>query len=463
MANEQFNIEAEQSVLGSILVANDVLHKCHGLEAIHFSDPVHAEIFKECRALINEGKLASPVTLKYIFQDHPGMADLGGVGYLARLAGSASPMAAKDYAQTVKSLWARRDLVNAVSEAKERAESHAGGTVSEITGALEARLADNRNQGGSKPLARAFIHGVHRAVTELSDAYQGKSTPGRQTGLAAIDKFLGGFKPGRVYVLAGRPSMGKTAVGMNLAKRIACQGKGVIFASLEMPEVELTNRYLSQSLRERGQYVEYQRIENAWISEGEMGEIVEEAKAIADLPIWTITPENSDLIDLLSSIRSVARRFTDDNPLGMIVVDYLQLIGVKNQQNETAKIDAVSVAIKRISMELNVPVILLSQLNRAVETRDNKRPTLSDLRGSGSIEQDADAVIFCYRHAYYAEREMEGITDPVEKEDANQTVKAIENDLELIVAKHRGGKIGTIRLGIEIKYNHLFDKDEPMI
>ena len=449
------NIDAEQALLGAVLVNNDALHKCLGLVEEHFYDPVHARIFAAAKTLIDDGKIASPVTLKFPMQDDAGMNELGGPAYLVRLAGSSiSTFAAPDYAQTIQELAARRELLAATNEACERAMTHEGGTVSEIRGDLEAKLSKTYSAGEVKPY-ESFMKSLMLAVDTANEAYQGGTPKGLQTGLKAFDEFMGALKPGQIYILAGRPSMGKTAVALNLANRV---DGGVVFASLEMTAESLATRSISQRLREGGAAIPYRNIENGWMNENDFRQVLEAAQAIESTNMITIKPGNNELANLTSSIRAAARQIQKDGTLGMIVVDFLQLVKVKGLKSFDT-IGEVTSTFKALALQYNVPIIILSQLNRGVEARDNKRPVLSDLRGSGEIEEHGDNILFCYRPAYYLEREIESITDTEERVDAEADLKNMQNDLELIVAKQKNGKIGTIRLGCEIKYNHLFDRD----
>ena len=450
------NIDAEQALLGAVLVNNDALHKCLGLVEEHFYDPVHARIFAAAKTLIDDGKIASPVTLKFPMQDDAGMNELGGPAYLVRLAGSSiSTFAAPDYAQTIQELAARRELLAATNEACERAMTHEGGTVSEIRGDLEAKLATTYSASEVKPY-ETFLKSLMLAVEAANEAYKGGTPKGLQTGLKAFDEFMGAIKPGQIYILAGRPSMGKTAVALNIANRVKA---GVVFASLEMTAESLATRSISQSLREEGKSVPYRNIENGWMNEQDFRQVLEASQAIEKTNMITIKPGNNELSQLVSAIRAAARQIQKQTALGLIVVDFLQLVKVKGLKSFDT-IGEVTSTFKALALQYNVPIIILSQLNRGVEARDNKRPVLSDLRGSGEIEEHGDNILFCYRPAYYLEREIESITDTEERVDAEADLKSMQNDLELIVAKQKNGKIGTIRLGCEIRYNHLYDQEE---
>ena len=232
--NEQqlpHNIDAETNLLGAILSNNDLLHKCLGLGEEHFYDPVHARIFAAAKVLIDDGAVADPISLKFALQDDAGLNELGGPKYLVRLVGGAvSNFAAPDYAKTIQELAARRQLLDAANEACERAMTAEGGSVSDIRGDLEAKLATTYSASETKPY-ETFLKSLMLAVEAANEAYKGGTPKGLQTGLKAFDEFMGAIKPGQIYILAGRPSMGKTAVALNIANRVKA---GVVFASLEM-------------------------------------------------------------------------------------------------------------------------------------------------------------------------------------------------------------------------------------
>lgn len=450
------NIEAEQALLGAILVDNKVLDHVIGLHDYHFFDPMHGRIFEACKENVAGGKLASPISLKYTFQSDPAMQTVGGPAYLARLAGAAAgATAAKEYAGVVTAMWRRRAAHAAISAASERLEVDEGGGVDEIVGDLDIKLAEIQDDSSTKPKSKSILHAATKAVVNMADAAGGKSH-GVLTGLGDLDKVLGGFKPGRHYVIAGRPAMGKTAVGLNIAKRVS-KDMGVIVASLEMPEDEIATRAISQHLREGGTPIAYQKIENGWVNEGEIKQVAKAAKEIGENSMEIITPDFRTLSGVLSAIRYAARKFNKDRPLGLIVVDYLQLI-IAPGYSQNERIAAVSGAMKLLARSMNVPVISMSQLSRQCEQRDNKRPILSDLRDSGSIEQDADAVIGCYRDEYYLSREKPGMGAGVsDQADWEAAMSAVRNELELGVIKFRQGANTVVRLHCEVKHNYLSD------
>lgn len=450
------NIEAEQALLGAVLVNNETMHKIPDLEADHFFDPVHARLFEAMQKKIAADELVSPITMKHFATSDSGMAELGGANYLVRMAGaSTSPLTAPAIAATIIELAARRSLIIAAREAIERAGDAQGGAVDEIRADLEGKLADSYDLNGKDAPFATIMESVVAAVDAANEAYKGGTPRGAQCGLKSIDEYLGAFKPGQVYIIAGRPSMGKTAIALNIASRV----DGVVFASLEMTDEALANRLISQKLREGGANIPYRNIENGWLNEADFRQVVEASMELKSANMITIKPGNSELSKLLSSIRSAARQVKKRGELRMIVLDFLQLVSVRGASKFDA-IGEVTKAFKAIALQYDIPVVVLSQINRGVESRDDKRPVLSDLRGSGEIEEHGDNILFCYRPAYYLEREINGITDIEAKADAHADLAAMQNSLELIVAKQKNGKIGTIHLGCEVKFNHLYDKEE---
>lgn len=451
------NVEAEQSVLGLILLSNDALDRIPWLEPAHFYDPVHARVFEMIRAHAADGQTASPTTLKFLLGDDAGLAQLGGPAYLARLAAAAGGLSAiADTAKVLRHLAARRALAGALDEAGARVEAGDGGTIREIVTSLEARLVAAVEADGAKPVSRSLMSSMGSAITQANEAYQGDQLPGVSSGLRGLDKAIGSMRPGRVYLLAGRPSMGKTAVALNIALKAADAGAGVIIGSFEMTEEDLANRALSQMLRERGTRLPYNDLERGNLDEGQFRELIDCARANQNRPIQIIAREHNELSRLMLAIRGTAK--TIAAPLGLVVIDYLQLVQVDGAKSFD-RISAVSKAIKGLAMSLNVPILLLSQLNRQVEARDDKRPRLDDLRGSGEIEEDADTVLMVYRDEYYAERAERPKRDD-ELGEWHQRKERARNKLEIIVAKNRGGPIMTVHARCEVEHNFICDPED---
>lgn len=445
------NVEAEQVVLGSLLLVNEAVGSIGELRAHHFCDPVHGRIFAAIMAKVQAGDMASPVTLRLLFQDDAGVEELGGPAYLARLAGAASTHAVRDCSKVIMDLWARRGVVEALQEAQRGV--HGALELQAVASKLDRAIAEAVQGGASRPLFRSFLRSAHDAIMETNAALLGEA-PGVSTGLAALDEVIGSLMPGRAYFLGGRPSMGKTALAATIAFNVAKAGHAVTFASLEMLDSDLTRRSISQMLRAEGMRVPYFRLERGNVSEAEMRAAIMAAKAHETLPIRYVTHQHRELSSLAMALRAAHRA----QKTGLIVIDYLQLVTVEGARTTFDRVSAASKAIKALAMDLGCPVLCLSQLSRSVEERDDKRPRLSDLRASGEIEEDADAVIFAFRPGYYAEREgvaKTGVGSSLSIEDGR-------HKLEAIVAKNRGGPVSTAFLRCEIEHNWIEDwpKDE---
>lgn len=441
--------DAEQMVLGALLLNNDLLGQVGDLEVHHFSTDEHRRIFSGLVGMVNEGRMASPVTLKTMMEDL--------APYLVQLAGTATSLSViREFGLVVKESWARREFGIAVSNAYEALKMPEAHTLADIQADVEHRFTEALSATEARPKSVAMSSAIVQATEQMMKAYQGEDR-GLVTGIDALDKKLGGFKPGRMYVIGGRPGMGKTTVGLAIAKRVGCPS---IIASLEMPAAELATRLMSQTLREQEQPIAYAKIENGWLSEEEARTVLEVTRDHASAPIEVISPEFRSIDRLSRAIKYAAKKFSKDNPLGLIVIDYLQLIDAPGQGANERTTRALA-GIKALAMQLNVPVILLSQLSRAPEARDNKRPIMSDFRDSGSIEQDADVLIGCFREEYYLQREKpNGHNDPGAYADWQARMERAKDRLELGLLKFRQGANDVITLHCEVKHNYLADLPE---
>ncbi len=408
------SIEAEQQLLGAILTNNDVYDRVASIiSEKHFYDPVHARIFEIAAARIAKNNLASPVTLKAFMEDDEGLKELGGAAYLARLAGAAvSSFAVRDYAQMIYDLAIRRELIALGREIADKAArvEVASEPKDQIVQA-EQSLYKLAEQGKSDSGFVSFLKAVTGAVNVANAAYQreGKLS-GISTGLVDLDAKLGGLNPSDLLILAGRPSMGKTSLATNIAYNIAkaykkgirpdgtegaIQGGVVGFYSLEMSSEQLAARILSEASE-----ISSHKIRQGDMEEDEFRRFVEAAKKLESCPLYI---DDTPALPI-AQLAARARRLKRTHGLDVLIVDYLQLVRGMSD-NRVQEIGEISMGLKAIAKELNIPVVALSQLSRTVESRDDKRPQLSDLRESGSIEQDADAVMFVFREEYYVERE----------------------------------------------------------
>lgn len=466
------NIEAEQQLLGAILTNNDVYDRVAGvINESHFYDPVHARIYEIASARIAKNALASPVTLKAFLEDDPGMKELGGANYLVRLAGAAiSSFAARDYAQMIYDLAIRRklmDLGKGISEKAGRVDvqSEPKEQIVEAEQALYALAeAGQSNQG-----FQSFLSAVTDAVNVANAAYQRDGgLAGISTGLTDMDKKLGGLHKSDLLILAGRPSMGKTSLATNIAFNIAKAYKrglrpdgsegavngGVVgFYSLEMSAEQLAARILSEASE-----VPSEQIRRGDMTEPEFRRFVEAAKALEACPLYI---DDTPALPI-SQLAARARRLKREHGLDVLIVDYLQLVRPASAKDSRVnEVSEITQGLKAIAKELDIPVVALSQLSRQVENRDDKRPQLSDLRESGSIEQDADVVMFVFREEYYKEREKPGDHDLEAMAKWQEEMERLHGRAEVIIGKQRHGPIGTVDLSFEGRFTRFGNLVQP--
>ena len=466
------NIEAEQQLLGVILTNNDVYDRIASrVRSEHFFDPVHARIFEVAAARIQKNALASPVTLKAFLETDPGLRELGGPAYLARLAGAAiSAFAARDYAQMIYDLAVRRELIALGRDISARAarvdvESEPREQIVEA----EQRLYKLAEQGRGERGFQSFLKAVTDAVNMANAAYQREGgLAGTSTGLVDLDKKLGGLHPSDLLIIAGRPSMGKTSLATNIAFNIAkayrrgrlpdggegaVEGGVVGFFSLEMSAEQLAARILSEASE-----VPSDQIRRGDLTEAEFRRFVEAAKALESCPLYI---DDTPALPI-SQVAARARRLKRTHGLDVLIVDYLQLLKAASaKENRVNEVSEITQGLKAIAKELNIPVVALSQLSRQVENREDKRPQLSDLRESGSIEQDADVVMFVYRDEYYKEREKPGDHELEKMAQWQQVMEQVHGRAEVIIGKQRHGPIGTVELSFEGRFTRFGNLVKP--
>ncbi len=455
------SIEAEQQLLGAILTNNDIYDRVASIiKPGHFYDPVHSRIYEVAAARIAKNNLASPVTLKAFLEDDEGLKELGGPAYLARLAGAAiSAYAARDYAQMIYDMAIRRELIGLGNDIASKAQK-ADVALEPTEQIVEAEQALYKlsEQGQTESGFKSFLKAVTEAVYVTNEAYQrGGGMAGISTGLVDLDKQLGGLHPSDLLILAGRPSMGKTSLATNIAFNVAkayrkgtradgsegaVDGGVVGFFSLEMSAEQLAGRILSEASE-----VSSHKIRQGDMTEAEFRKFVDAAKELEACPLFI---DDTPALPI-SQLAARARRLKRTHGLDLLVIDYLQLCRgtAENRVNEIAEI---SMGMKAIAKELNIPVVALSQLSRQVESRDDKRPQLSDLRESGSIEQDADVVMFVFREEYYKEREKPSDHELDKMEEWKQAMERLHAKAEVIVGKQRHGPIGTVELSFEAQF-----------
>ncbi len=455
------SIEAEQQLLGALLTNNDVYDKIASIIGPqHFYDPVHARIFETAAARIAKNNLASPVTLKAFFEDDDGLKELGGPAYLARLAGAAiSAFAVRDYAQLIYDLAIRRDLIALGQEISSKAAKvDVSSEPKEQIVEAEQQLYKLAEQGQTESGFQSFLKAVTDAVNVANAAYQRDGgLAGVSTGLSDMDQMLGGLHKSDLLILAGRPSMGKTSLATNIAFNVAKaykRGKlqdgtegaidgGVVgFFSLEMSAEQLAGRILAEASE-----ISSHKIRQGDMDEVEFRRFVDAAKALEACPLYI---DDTAAIPI-AQLAARARRLKRTHGLDVLIVDYLQLVR-GTSENRVQEIGEISMGLKAIAKELQIPVIALSQLSRQVESREDKRPQLSDLRESGSIEQDADVVMFVYRGEYYKEREKPSEHELDKMAEWQDEMSRLHGRAEVIIGKQRHGPIGMVELSFEAQF-----------
>ncbi|MBK0397673.1 replicative DNA helicase [Limibaculum sp. M0105] len=462
------NIEAEQALLGALLLNNDVFNHIEAIvQPHHFYDPVHGRIFKTAARLIARNALASPVTLKSFMADDEGLTELGGPEYLARLAASTiSVLAARDYAQTIRDLALRRDLIRIADEITSRAtafdvESDPVSQITEAEQALYTLAETGKYEGGFTDFASAAA----AAANVVNLAFQrGGGLAGTSSGIATLDYRLGGLRNSDLLILAGRPSMGKTALATNIAFNMARarlksrlarpdadqhDGAVVGFFSLEMSSEQLANRILASEAQ-----IKSHLLLSGELDEGQFRRFLEVARELEQIPLYI---DDTPALPI-STLAARARRLKRQVGLDCLVIDYLQLVRPASGRADgrVQEVSEITQGLKAIAKELEIPVLALSQLSRKVEERDDKRPQLADLRESGSIEQDADVVMFVFREAYYHDRAKPPEDDPRFPE-WQQKAERLHGRAEVIIGKQRHGPIGTAELHFEDSFTRFSD------
>ncbi|MDR1032371.1 MAG: replicative DNA helicase [Holosporales bacterium] len=459
------NLEAEQALLGVLMLDNGLFEKVSDyLCPYHFSNSAHALIFSSISSLVERGDTADPITLKKYLEKTAEIEQIGGAGYLVDLTTAVVSLhGAADYGRTIYDLYLRRQLISFGNEVVDEArkfdiDANAAAQI-EVAEQKLFELADKGQLDGGFV---KFSSALNQAVSSAEAAYKSDSKiTGVTSGFIELDKRLGGLHKSDLIIIAGRPSMGKTALATNIAYNAAkaqmlvkTGGGTVAFFSLEMSSEQLATRIIAQECN-----IASDRIRRGEIKSTDFKRFTEVVREIGQIPLFIDdTPALT-----ISALRSRARRLKRQQGLSLIVIDYLQLLhvpGASKLDNRVQEISYISRMLKAIAKELDVPVIALSQLSRAVEQRDEKRPQLADLRESGSIEQDADIVLFIYREEYYESRK-EPAQGTEKHEQWQNKLSKIYNTAEIIVAKQRHGPIGTIKLffdGKVTKFDNLSEK-----
>ena len=451
------NIEAEQSVIGSILVTNELFDEISIIISnINFYDPMHQKIYNAIENLIYKGMLANPITLKNYFEDEKD--DLNIPEYLVRITKfSTSVRQAIEYSKIVYDMFVRRELIKISEQTIDNAKINDLDTNGQnIIENSERLLFDLAEKGSFNSSLVKFDDAMKQTIEMASAAYKNEGgIVGVPTGLRDLDDKLGGLHQSDLIIIAGRPSMGKTSLATNIAfhaaKHIQDSGKksSIAFFSLEMSSEQLSTRILSEQAR-----IGSNDIRRGRISDEQFDQFLETSKNIAELPLFIDeTPAIS-----IAAMSNRARRIKRLHGLDMIVVDYIQLMKgtTFNKDGRVQEISQITQGLKAIAKELGVPVVALSQLSRQVEQRDDHKPLLADLRESGSIEQDADVVMFVYRESYYLQRK-EPREATVEHAEWQAKMNEVAHLAEIIIGKQRHGPIGKVTLEFEERFTKFKD------
>ena len=445
------SVEAEQQLLGALLANNEGLDRVNGLSHEHFFDPVHARIFKTICALVHNDRLASPITLKPIFETDPGLKELGGPAYLRRLVGAAMmAVHIPEYAKMLIELHEARNLISISRTCIDALQE--GGAVADAVEVLERHLL-SINGSTSETRSMSLLAAATKAISEMNDRFQNGST-GVPSGLADFDRVTGGFHRAEFTIIGGATSMGKTTLGTWIAYSAAKNGVGVGFATLEMGESQLYQRINSIDSR-----IPYQA-QRRELSETDFRKVIATTQEQAALPIELFSSECRTIHGIFTEARKLQRKWPPNEKfkgLGMLVIDYIQL--VKGQGTSLEVLPDAAIECKNIAKRLDIPVIALAQVNRTIGQRDNKVPNLSDLRGSGDLEFAADNVIFCHRPEYYLTRELQNPSLTVDEiADIQAAMDACKGTMDIIIAKQRMGSIDQCRVGCDMGTNRFWDR-----
>ena len=454
------NLEAEQALLGSILVNNDIIDEISSIVNSNiFYDPAHVKIYEVIESLNNKGMIANPITLKNFFEKDNMLNDVGGTEYLVKLTRfSGSTKQAIDYAKIIHEMYLRRELVlisDKLSSDTLTANSKEQ-NAENIIEDTEKSLFQLAERGSFSQSFLKFNQALDQTIEMATLAMQNdQGIVGIPTGLTDLDEKLGGLHKSDLIILAGRPSMGKTALATNIAYNASQhllkrqEKSSVAFFSLEMSSEQLSTRILSEQAR-----IKSDDIRRGKVTEDEINRYIETSRNIYNLPLFI---DETPAITI-ATLSNRARRIKRLSGLSLIVVDYIQLMRSSSNKNDgrVQEISEITQGLKALAKELSVPVLALSQLSRAVEQRDDKQPQLADLRESGSIEQDADVVMFVYREAYYLERKQPKLGS-IEHAEWQSKMNDVNGLADIILGKQRHGPTGTVKVEFEGIYTKFKD------
>ncbi len=454
------NIEAEQALIGSVLVNNDIIDEISSIiSSSTFYDPAHTKIYEVIETLNNKGMIANPITLKNFFEKDNMLDEVGGTEYLVKLTRfSSSTKQAVDYAKIIHEMFLRRELVlisdklsNDTLNANDQEQN-----AEDIIESAEKSLFDLAERGSFSQSYIKFNQAIDQTIQMATMAMQSdQGIVGIPTGLTDLDEKLGGLHKSDLIILAGRPSMGKTALATNIAYNASQhilkrqEKSSVAFFSLEMSSEQLSTRILSEQAKIRSD-----DIRRGKVNEEEINRYIETSRNIYNLPLFIDETPAITIATLSNRARRMKRLFG----LSLIVVDYIQLMRSSSNKNDgrVQEISEITQGLKALAKELSVPVLALSQLSRAVEQRDDKQPQLADLRESGSIEQDADVVMFVYREAYYLERKQPKLGS-IEHAEWQSKMNDVNGLADIILGKQRHGPTGVVKVEFEGIYTKFKD------
>ena len=456
------NLEAEQALIGSVLVNNDIIDEISSIINFQkFFDPGHRKIYEVIENLNNKGMIANPITLKNYFETNEGLTEVGGVDYLVKLTRfSSSIKQAIDYAKIIHEMYVRRELIviseNLAEESINEEQKKTGENIIEDT---EKSLFDLAERGNFSQSFLKFNQALDQTIEMATKARQNdQGIVGVPTGLNDLDEKLGGLHNSDLVIIAGRPSMGKTALATNIAYYAAKkihennEKSSIAFFSLEMSSEQLSTRILSEQSR-----IKSNDIRRGKATEEELNRYIETSRDIYELPLYIDETPAITISTLSNRARRIKRLFG----LNLIIVDYIQLMRTNSNRydNRVQEISEITQGLKALAKELSVPVLALSQLSRAVEQRDEKIPQLSDLRESGSIEQDADVVMFVYREEYYLEKKQPKLGS-IEHAEWQSKMNDIAGLADIIIGKQRHGPTGNVHVEFEGMYTKFKDRNK---
>jgi replicative DNA helicase len=456
------NLEAEQALLGSILINNDIIDEVSSfVDSEVFYDPAHIKIYEVIESLNKKGMIANPITLKNFFEKDNMLDEVGGTEYLVKLTRfSGSAKQAVDYGKIIHEMFLRRQLVQ-ISDNLSTETLNANiqeQNAENIIENTEKSLFNLAEKGSFTKSILKFNEALDQTIEMATLAMKSdQGIVGVPTGLTDLDEKLGGLHKSDLVILAGRPGMGKTALATNIAYHasqnlLSRQEKSSIaFFSLEMSSEQLATRILSEQAR-----IKSDDIRRGKVTESEINRYIETSRNIYDLPLHI---DETPAITI-STLSNRARRIKRLHGLSLVVVDYIQLMRAPSSnnrgENRVQEVSEITQGLKALAKELKVPVLALSQLSRAVESRDDKKPQLSDLRESGSIEQDADVVMFVYREAYYLENKQPKLGS-IEHAEWQSKMNDVNGLADIILGKQRHGPTGTVKVEFEGIYTKFKD------